>query len=158
MKDPIFDIDFIRPRRHPKHGPVFRLMLDYIACDEAGRPLAQVFVHPKRYPKQYNPHWRIDVEREPHCASIISQEELLDHAVKIGISNMRSWLAVTAPVLAVETVTWPQLVRLVATGNWRAPSPYGQRKRKSLVPAMAPRRPRNYVAPRKTSALTIDLD
>ncbi|NQY14722.1 MAG: hypothetical protein HRT81_12785 [Henriciella sp.] len=158
--DEIYDL---KPRRHPERGPVFRLVFDYIASDEAGNKLAEVFIHPKRYPKQLNPNWRVDVEMVGASHYGLDIDHIRRESVVSVFERWKAWLERVAPDASPLTITWQELVRLTLSGHTKYPTPYKTRKelkrqRRLEYPPKYRYRETNLKRYPKRHALSIDID
>lgn len=116
----------IKPIPSPKSGVVKQLKLN-IAPGEAS-----VYVHQTRWPRQkQNPNWRIEVTDIDGRHDPQTQRHIRDVCEQLARLYLTRWLAEVAPLLTIETVTWPELVKFATEKRYRIPSPYQQRRTRS---------------------------
>ena len=138
------EISDLKPRRHPGQGPVFRLVFDYVAADEAGQKLAEVFIHPKRFPKQINPHWRVEVEMVATHHYGYDIDYICQSSIAAVFERLDAWLEIVAPNASSRTITWRELVRLTLGAKPPTPSPYRTRQQLARQRRITPGRGYRY--------------
>ncbi|MEM9128559.1 MAG: hypothetical protein AAGA97_02425 [Pseudomonadota bacterium] len=110
---------------------------------------ADVYVHQTRWPKQkQNPNWRIEVtnidgRHDPHTQARIRQA-----CEEVARFYLTRWLNDQAPLMTLETVSWPELVKFATQRSFRVLSPYQQRHMRGLGCYKLP----------VTSDISVDID
>lgn len=113
----------IAPIPVPKTGIVQKLKLN-IAPGQA-----EVYIHQTPWPKQrQNPNWRIEVNDIDARHDPATQKQIRDACEQVARYYLSKWLARVAPLLTLETVTWPELVKFATERRYSVPSPYQQRR------------------------------
>ena len=154
----------LKPRRHPERGPVFRLMFDYIACDDTGGKLAEVFIHPRRYPKQLNPYWRVEVDIIGANPYSLDANYIYEQSVIAVFERLTAWLERVAPDASPMTITWHELVRLTLGRATKSPTPYKTRQelQKQRERTYSPKYRYRDLTPRRgpksRPSLSVDID
>ena len=116
----------IKPIPVPRTGFVKQLKLN-VAPGQA-----DVYVEQTRWPRQkQNPNWRIEVTGIDGRHDVATQQQIRDACEAVARLYLARWLAKVAPLLTLETVSWPELVRFATERPRRVPSPYQQRRRRN---------------------------
>lgn len=115
----------IKPIPVPRIGIVRQLKL-HVAPGQA-----DVYVEQTRWPRQrQNPNWRIEVTGIDARHDPATQKQIREACEAVARLYLARWLAKVAPLLTLETVSWPELVRFATERPRRVPSPYQQRRRR----------------------------
>ena len=113
----------IKPIPMPRTGVVRKLRLN-IAPGQA-----EVFVHQTQWPRQtQNPNWRIEVTRIDGRHDPDTQARIRKACEDTARIYLARWLKDKAPLLTLETVSWPELVKFATMRSFRVLSPYEQRR------------------------------
>ncbi len=115
----------IKPVPVPKTGIVRKLKLN-IAPGQA-----DVFVHQTAWPRQrQNPNWRIEVTKIDGRHSPDTQLRIKQACEETARIYLARWLKQKAPLLTLETASWPELVNFATQKSFRVLSEYEIRRLK----------------------------
>ena len=143
----------IVPLPWPRAGQVQRLYIN------VAKGVADVFVHQTRWPRQpQNPNFRFEVRGVDARLDDDTQARITFACEDTARLYLSRWLAEVAPLLTIETVTWPELVKLATESRRSAPSAYQKRHSPTVSPSRA-RAPQVQSMPtRRRAARTIALE
>ena len=104
-----------KPIPWPRRGEVEKLFLNI------AKGQADVFVHQKAWPRQpQNPLWRIEVTNLDGRLSETNRAFIREACLETARIYLGRWLAAEAPLLTLEAVTWPEMVRLATQSRYGA--------------------------------------
>ena len=115
----------IKPTPVPRLGVVKKLKLN-IAPDQA-----DVFIEQTQWPRQkQNPNWRIEVTNIDGRYDPDTEKRIREACEQVARYYLTKWLAIVAPLVTLETVSWPELVKFATQRRYSVLSPYQQRRRR----------------------------
>ena len=113
----------IKPIPVPKTGPVRKLKMN-VAPGQA-----EVFIHQTPWPRQkQNPNWRIEVTKIDGRHDPDTQARIRQSCEDVARIYLKRWLKGAAPLLTIDSVSWPELVKFATMKRFNVLSPHELRR------------------------------